>query len=36
LTYSDKLIEGSPKNSISAVAIHDWQWDQSATVPPAQ
>ena len=36
LTYSDKLIEGSPKNSISAVAIHDWQWDQSSTVPPAQ
>ena len=24
LTYSDKLIEGSPKNSISAVAIRDW------------
>ena len=23
LTYSDKLVEGSPKNSISAVAIHD-------------
>jgi CreA protein len=36
LTYSDKLIEGSPKNSISAVAIHDWQWNQSSTVPPAQ
>jgi CreA protein len=25
LTYSDKLIEGSPKNSVSAVAIRDWQ-----------
>jgi CreA protein len=25
LTYSDKLIEGSPKNSISAVVIRDWQ-----------
>jgi CreA protein len=24
LTYSDKLIEGSPKNSVSAVAIRDW------------
>ena len=23
LTYSDKLVDGSPKNSISAVAIHD-------------
>lgn len=25
LTYSDKLIEGSPKNSVSAVVIRDWQ-----------
>jgi CreA protein len=24
LTYSDRLIEGSPKNSISAVAIQPW------------
>jgi len=24
LTYSDKLIEGSPKNSISTVVIRDW------------
>ena len=24
LTYSDRVIEGSPKNSISAVAIRDW------------
>lgn len=24
LTYSDKLIEGSPKNSVSAVVIRDW------------
>lgn len=24
LTYSDKLIDGSPKNSVSAVVIHDW------------
>jgi CreA protein len=25
LTYSDKLIDGSPKNSISAVVIRDWE-----------
>jgi len=24
LTYSDKLIEGSPKNSISTIVIMDW------------
>ncbi len=24
LTYSDKLIDGSPKNSLSAVVIRDW------------
>lgn len=24
LTYSDRLIEGSPKNSVSAVVIRDW------------
>jgi CreA protein len=24
LTYSDKLIEGSPQNSVSAVVIRDW------------
>ncbi|SOH94201.1 CreA protein [Monaibacterium marinum] len=24
LTYSDRLIEGSPKNAISAVVIRDW------------
>jgi len=23
--YSDKLIEGSPKNSVSAVSIRTWQ-----------
>ena len=33
LTYSDRVIEGSPKNSISAVAIRDWQ---TATPPAAQ
>ncbi len=25
LTYSDKLIDGSPKNSISSVVIRDWE-----------
>lgn len=24
LTYSDKLIDGSPKNSVSAVVVRDW------------
>jgi CreA protein len=24
LTYSDRLVEGSPKNSVSAVVIRDW------------
>ncbi len=32
LTYSDKIIEGSPKNSISAVAIMPW----GATEPTLQ
>lgn len=32
LTYSDKLVDGSPKNSISAVAIRD----MAAATPPAQ
>ncbi len=31
LTYSDKVIEGSPKNSISAVVIRDWQPASSTT-----
>jgi CreA protein len=25
LTYSDRVIEGSPQNSVSAVVIRDWQ-----------
>ncbi len=25
LTYSDKLVDGSPKNSVAAVAISNWQ-----------
>ena len=36
LTYSDKLVEGSPKNSVSAVIIRDWQWPESSTPQPAQ
>ena len=35
LTYSDRVIEGSPKNSISAVVIRDWQAAPSTT-PAAQ
>ena len=31
LTYSDRVIEGSPKNSISAVVIRDWQAAPSTT-----
>lgn len=34
LTYSDKLIDGSPKNSISAVAVAPWG-AQEAPPPPA-
>ncbi|SDX72828.1 CreA protein [Allochromatium warmingii] len=33
LSYSDRIIEGSPKNSISAVAIQPWKVEP---VPPAQ
>ncbi|MEO1314151.1 MAG: CreA family protein [Pseudomonadota bacterium] len=29
LTYSDRLIEGSPKNSISAVVVRPWESDGS-------
>ena len=35
LTYSDRVIEGSPKNSVSAVVIRDWQ-PASSTAPAAQ
>jgi len=31
LTYSDRIIEGSPKNSVTAVAIQPWH--QNATQP---
>ncbi|SFH81598.1 CreA family protein [Albimonas pacifica] len=33
LTYSDKMIDGSPKNAISAVAVGPWG-DQPAPEPP--
>ncbi len=36
LTYSDKLVDGSPKNSISAVVIRDWQTADPSATPPAQ
>ena len=36
LTYSDKLIEGSPKNSISAVVIRDWQSAPPSSTQPAR
>ncbi|MFO1142939.1 MAG: CreA family protein [Amaricoccus sp.] len=38
LNYSDKLIDGSPKNSVSAVVIRDWPTPAPApsTAPPAQ
>lgn len=36
LTYSDRVIEGSPKNSISAVAIRDWQTATPSSAPAAQ
>jgi CreA protein len=34
LTYSDKLVDGSPKNSVSAVVIRDWP--ESSTAQPVQ
>ncbi len=37
LTYSDRVIEGSPQNSVSAVVIRDWQTTPApSTAPPAQ
>jgi CreA protein len=36
LTYSDKLVEGSPKNSVSAVVIRDWPSAAPSTAQPAQ
>ena len=34
LTYSDKVIEGSPKNSLSAVVIAPWGADGAMPEPP--
>ena len=36
LTYSDKLIDGSPKNSISSVVIRDWQSAAPSSTQPAR
>ncbi len=36
LTYSDKLIDGSPKNSVSAVVIRDWQSAPPSSTQPAR
>ena len=36
LTYSDKLVEGSPKNSISSVVIRDWQSAAPSSTQPAR
>ena len=33
LTYSDRIIEGSPKNSISAVAIQPWKAEAAQPAP---
>lgn len=33
LSYSDKLVEGSPKNSISTIVIRPWIGDNGAVVP---
>lgn len=33
LTYSEKVIEGSPKNSVSAVPLRPWPGAEQAAVP---
>ncbi len=33
VAYSDRVIEGSPKNSISSVPIMDWPGTQSSAIP---
>ncbi len=35
LTYSDRVIEGSPQNSISAVVIQPWNAEGELPEPPA-
>jgi len=34
LTYSDRIIEGSPKNSVTVVAIAPWQTPTPAPTAP--
>ncbi|NEX22247.1 protein CreA [Thiorhodococcus mannitoliphagus] len=36
LSYSDRVIEGSPKNSVSAVAIQPWTTKAAAAPSPAK
>jgi CreA protein len=36
LTYSDRVIEGSPKNSLTVVAIAPWRVQPQAPAAPAQ
>ncbi len=36
LSYSDKLVEGSPKNSISTIVIRPWIGNKGAVVPPVE
>jgi CreA protein len=36
LTYSDRVIEGSPKNSLTVVAIQPWRVLPQAPAAPAQ
>jgi CreA protein len=35
LTYSDRIIEGSPKNSITVVAVQPWAAQGAAARPPS-
>ena len=34
VAYSDRVIEGSPKNSISSVPIMNWPGTQTSAIPP--
>ncbi len=36
LSYSDKLVEGSPKNSISTIVIRPWIGNKGAVVPAVE
>jgi CreA protein len=33
VAYSDRVIEGSPKNSISSVPIMNWPGTQTSAIP---